>query len=185
MCDRSSLYWRSVTSQFLLNLQDARRSSPLHLLVSMKSAPDHRSFDCSFCLYHIAVTPNPWARSTTRRKIKRRQHFLFKCLKCAFSLWVQKKSANLAVKSWNALKPAHVFTANTAIVQIMWNWPFFLYFTVFEFGLKYIMFTNNQMNYCLIELVFVFCSLFSLDHMSNLNNANFHIISGGSVWSYV
>lgn len=58
-CDRSSLYRRSVTSQFLLNLQDARSSSPLHLLVSMKSAPDHRGFDCSFCLRRAAVVPHP------------------------------------------------------------------------------------------------------------------------------
>lgn len=90
-CDRSSLYWESVTSQFLLNLQDARSSSPLHLLVPMKSAPDHRSFDCSFCLYHAAVIPNPWARSTTLREIKKTRVKtstfppLFKWLRCTFS----------------------------------------------------------------------------------------------------
>lgn len=55
VCDRSSLYSCSGTSQFLFRMHAA----PLHLLVSMKSAPDHRSFDCSFCLCYVAVVPNP------------------------------------------------------------------------------------------------------------------------------
>lgn len=52
------------------------------------------------------LTPEPDQQHAGNKKTPT-FFFLFKCLKCAFSLWVQKKSANLAVKSWNARKPAY------------------------------------------------------------------------------
>lgn len=109
-CDRSSLYRWSVTSQFSLNLQDAHCFSPLHLLVSMKSAPDHRSYDGSFCLYHSAVARNPGARSTkedTSSKCLQTEMCMLKKTKTEYVRMCFKNTTFKSLEYWNFLCIKH------------------------------------------------------------------------------